>query len=272
MSATSASIRVHGRAAKVSEKGRLVHLFKRLTHRALLLALLFGAVGAALHARNYFLAPGKFPIASVVVDGRFQYLDREAVQRAVSAYSGDGFFAMDVDALHDEIVAMPWVASARVQRAWPDGIFLTIVEHRAVARWNADSLLTETGAVIAPPQLNGDSKSRSAWRAHFANLPFLQDETGKPQVLWQRFVQASKALHGIGVSLHGIHNDRRNAVTLVLDNSMSIRLGRGWFDRRLSRFVAVYSRYVAPRLSDISYVDMRYPNGFASGRLAGDGS
>jgi len=272
MSAISASIRAPRRPAKAPRKSRLWHLFKRLTHGVLLLALLLGAIGAILHARNYFLAPGKFPIASVVVEGRFQYLDREAVQTAVSAYSREGFFAMDVDALHDEIVAMPWVYSARVQRVWPDGIALTVVEHRAMARWNVDSLLTESGVVIAPPQLDGDSKKRSAWRAHFANLPFLQDETGKPQALWQRFVQASRALHGVGLTLHGIHNDRRNAVTLVLDNSMSIRLGRGWFDKRLNRFVAVYVRYIAPRLNDISYVDMRYPNGFASGRLTGDGS
>ena len=179
---------------------------------------------------------------------------------------------MDVDALHDEIVAMPWVDSAVVQRVWPDGIALEIVEHRAVARWNADSLLTESGVVIAPPQLNNDSKSDSAWRAHFRNLPFLQGEAGNPLVLWQRFVQASKALSGVGVTLYGIHNDRRHAVTLVLDNTMSIRLGRGWFDRRLNRFVSVYARYIAPRLNDVSYVDMRYPNGFASGRLTGKGS
>jgi cell division protein FtsQ len=272
MSATGASVRATRRPATAPVVNNIAPLFKRLTHAALVLVLLLGVAGASLRAHDYILAPANFPIVSVVVEGRFQYLDREAVRRTVMTVSRKGFFAMDVDALHGEIVAMPWVDSAVVQRVWPDGIALEIVEHRAVARWNADSLLTESGVVIVPPQLNNDSKSGSAWRAHFRNLPFLQGETGKPLVLWQRFVQASKALSGVGVTLYGIHNDRRHAVTLVLDNTMSVRLGRGRFDRRLNRFVAVYARYIAPQLSDVSYVDMRYPNGFASGRLTGRGS
>lgn len=272
MSVTSASIRVARRPSRRLQKSVFAQVFKRLSYGALLLALILGAGMVGLQTFNYLRLPGNFPIVSVVVEGRFQYIDREVVRDTVRGYSRDGYFAMDVDALHGEIVAMPWVASASVRRVWPDGIALTIIEHRAVARWNADSLLTESGEVIVPPQLDGDSSKRAAWRVHFRKLPFLQGEAGKPLVLWQQFVQASKALRGVGLTLYGIHNDRRNAITLVLDNTLSIRLGRGGFDERLNRFVSVYPRYIAPRTSTISYVDMRYPNGFASGQLTSEGS
>ncbi len=58
----------------------------------------------------------------------------------------------------------------------------------------------------------------------------------------------------------------------MLDNGVSVRIGRGWFDERIHRFVTSYSRYIAPQMHEISYVDMRYPNGFATGRLTGVGS
>ena len=94
MSANGASICAIRRPATTPGWNDFVHLFKRLTHAVLLIALLLGMAGAGLRAYDYILAPANFPIVSVVVEGRFQYIDRETVQRTVLAYSRKGFFAM----------------------------------------------------------------------------------------------------------------------------------------------------------------------------------
>ena len=265
MSATGASIRATRRSKNAPEPGRLLVWFKRVTQFVLALALLLGAGVLGLNIYQYFQSPANFPIGSVKVEGSFQYLDRSTAQQTLEKYARDGFFGMDVDELRAEVVSMPWVESAGVRRVWPDGITLTVSEHKPVARWNVQSLLTESGAVIDPPQLHEGADKYEAWQRHFKALPFLHSESAKPGAAWQQFVQAEKALRSVGVSLYGVQTDRRKAISLVLDNGVSVRLGRGWFDERVSRFVSVYSRYIAPQVDAISYVDLRYPNGFAIG-------
>ncbi len=44
-----------------------------------------------------------------------------------------------------------------------------------------------------------------------------------------------------------------------------MRLGRRDVDARLDRFIRTASQVISHRLNDITYVDMRYSNGFAIG-------
>jgi cell division protein FtsQ len=54
-----------------------------------------------------------------------------------------------------------------------------------------------------------------------------------------------------------------------LDSGVTVRLGRRDVDERLDRFIRTASQVISHRLNDITYVDMRYSNGFAIGwRLA----
>ena len=46
---------------------------------------------------------------------------------------------------------------------------------------------------------------------------------------------------------------------------MTVRLGRRDVDARLDRFIRTASQVISHRVSDVSYVDMRYANGFAIG-------
>ena len=272
MSATGVSIRASKRVREEPRNSVFFEWFKRFTQVVLAIALLAGLCVFAFNSYRYFTSPKNFPITAAKVDGRFQYLNRDIAQSAVLQHAQQGFFGMDVDALHAEVVAMPWVADASVHRVWPQGITLTVIEHQPVARWNDSGILTETGVVIEPSQLKPGAENATAWESHFASLPYLHSEGGRPAVIWGRFVQADKALRSLGVVLRGLHSDRRNAITLVLDSGVTVRLGRNWFDERLNSLVSVYTRYLAPQIDAISYVDFRYPNGFATGQRTSRGS
>jgi cell division protein FtsQ len=50
-----------------------------------------------------------------------------------------------------------------------------------------------------------------------------------------------------------------------LDSGVTVRLGRRDVDERIDRFIRTASQVIAHRVTDISYVDMRYSNGFAIG-------
>ena len=59
--------------------------------------------------------------------------------------------------------------------------------------------------------------------------------------------------------------DERGAWEMDLDSGVTVRLGRRQVDERIDRFIRTVSQVIAHRMSEISYVDMRYSNGFAIG-------
>jgi cell division protein FtsQ len=50
---------------------------------------------------------------------------------------------------------------------------------------------------------------------------------------------------------------------IELTNGMKMRLGYKDVLTRVSHFVKVYPKIVGERVSDVDYVDLRYPNGLA---------
>ncbi len=65
--------------------------------------------------------------------------------------------------------------------------------------------------------------------------------------------------------LSQIELDARGAWELTLGNNARVRLGRQDVAKRLERFIAIASPVVATRAGEISYVDLRYSNGFSIG-------
>ena len=59
--------------------------------------------------------------------------------------------------------------------------------------------------------------------------------------------------------------DERGAWEMDLDSGVTVRLGRREVEERIDRFIRTASQVIAHRLSEITYVDMRYSNGFAIG-------
>jgi cell division protein FtsQ len=65
--------------------------------------------------------------------------------------------------------------------------------------------------------------------------------------------------------LTALRLDARGAWEFDLANGVTVRLGRRQVDERFERFVTTAAKLVSQRADDISYVDMRYTNGFAVG-------
>jgi cell division protein FtsQ len=63
--------------------------------------------------------------------------------------------------------------------------------------------------------------------------------------------------------------DARGAWEFDLSNGVTVRLGRRQIDERFEKFINAALKLVTQRGDDISYVDMRYTNGFAIGWRGG---
>ena len=79
------------------------------------------------------------PIETVAVEGRFQRVAPMDVERVVKAQlHGAGLLSVDLGAVRRAIHTLPWVDAVSVQRAWPRGLDVLVVEQTAAARAAVD--------------------------------------------------------------------------------------------------------------------------------------
>ena len=199
------------------------------------------------------------PIESVSVSGRFQRVAPMDVERVVKqSVRGAGLLSVNLDAVRKAIHTLPWVDAVSVQRAWPRGLHVLVIEQVAAARWGETGLLNTRGELFCrnehhiPPE-----------------LAELSGPEGKESVVAQRYLAAQGRLIQAGLRLTAMRLDARGAWEFDLSNGVTVRLGRLQVDDRFEKFINAALKLVTQRGSDISYVDMRYTNGFAIGWRGG---
>jgi cell division protein FtsQ len=194
------------------------------------------------------------PVHVISMDGPFQRVSPGQIEKAVAPYLGAGFMSADLDAIERAVEALPWVEHARVQRRWPTSLHVTVVEQTAAARWGDSGLLN----------MRGELFERSA--AHVpSELPRLSGPDGTESAVAQRYLAAEARMLEAGLRIAALRLDERGAWEIDLDSGVTIRLGRQAVDARLERFIRTAAPVIAHRIGDVSYVDMRYSNGFAIG-------
>jgi cell division protein FtsQ len=195
------------------------------------------------------------PIRTVAVAGRFQRVAPVDVERVVKAQvHGAGLLSVDLAAVRRAIHTLPWVDAVSVQRAWPRGLDVLVIEQTAAARWGERGLLNTRGELF-------DSDER-----HIPpELARLEGPDGKESVVAQRYLAAEGRLMQAGVRLTAMRLDARGAWEFDLANGVTVRLGRRQVDERFEKFMNTALKLVTQRGEDIAYVDMRYTNGFSIG-------
>jgi cell division protein FtsQ len=195
------------------------------------------------------------PIETVAVEGRFQRVAPVDVERLVKAQlHGAGLLSVDLAAVRRAIHTLPWVDAVSVQRAWPRGLNVLVIEQTAAARWGERGLLNTRGELF-------DEDER-----HIPpELAQLEGPAHKESVVAQRYLATEGRLVQAGVRLTAMRLDARGAWEFDLANGVTVRLGRRQVDERFEKFMNTALKLVTQRGEDIAYVDMRYTNGFAIG-------
>jgi len=199
------------------------------------------------------------PIRTVEVTGRFQHVAPGEIEQIVARQaSGEGLLTVDLGAVSRAIHTLPWVAAVSVERDWPHGLSVLVVEQIAAARWGNDGLVNSEGVLFA-----------SGVDSLPPGLARLSGPEGSEAEVTQRYLAMQRRLSQARLTVTALRLDARGAWQLDLANGITVRLGRSQVDERFEKFVSAALGIVEQRAAEISYVDMRYTNGFAIGWRSG---
>ncbi|SEP89623.1 cell division protein FtsQ/DivIB [Nitrosomonas ureae] len=207
------------------------------------------------------IRPPLFPIKEInlqVVQGtednnsQLQNVTYAQIENLVRKEIEGNFISVNLTALREAFVKLPWVRDARVNREWPHGLNVTLEEHQALAYWGSQALVNTHGEVF---RVTAD-----------VDLPvFIGPNEASALEVTQQYRRFNQILAPLQQQIEQVMLTQRYAWRIHLNTGTVLELGRNEIEERLIRYVSVYDHSIA-RLNQqesLVYVDLRYPNGFA---------
>ncbi|MET0101994.1 MAG: cell division protein FtsQ/DivIB [Sedimenticola sp.] len=196
--------------------------------------------------------PNMLPVKVVRIDGDFRHLKRTDLERAVGDRVIGNFFTIDVDAVREDALALPWVDQVTVRRVWPDTLMMWVDEQVPLARWGKARLVNARGQVFAP-----DASSIPS------GLPRLDGPDENAAEVVKRYGEIMELTRQVGLDVEQVKMDPRSAWYLRFADGLELQLGSVDTEQRLHRFVSAYRQLVKVATGKARRVDMRYTNGLA---------
>ena len=190
-----------------------------------------------------------FSLHRLEVQGSLRHVNEDQVKRVTSRGVRGNFFTVDLDAVREAFEKLPWVATARVTRRWPDLLVVELTEHQPLAHWNGKDLLSDQGIVF-----NATVD---------APLPRLNGMQGTGLVMLEAYRRFGRTLESKGMRIAELTYSPRRAWRIRTDSGLEIALGRTEPDARLERFAALYQKVSEKLGAPPGYADLRYADGFA---------
>lgn len=223
------------------------------TGRSLLtaFAILAGALLAWLAARETSL----FAVRTVAVEGAPGYVAQQ-VERTLRDARGESLVALDADEARRAVEALPTVAEARLDRAYPHTLRVSVVAERpaALARQGATSLLVSArGRVIARVERGARPELPRIWVPKAARLVPGELVTGDLATAVGAVAPIAGRRFPARITSVTV---REQALTLRLRTGLEIRLGAP-DDAELK--LAVAARVLALLQPGSTYLDVSVP-------------
>ena len=194
------------------------------------------------------------PVSALRVDGQLNRLRPVDIAIAVDAGLNLRLFDADLETLREHVEALPWVASARVSRVWPDVLAVKVVERVPYARWGEDRMIDSNSQIFTP---SADEIPQS--------LPLLSAPPGHEAEAAAVFDDLRLRLSGSAFAPSGLALDARGEWRMSNAVGIELRLGQGDPRERLPLILGAVSTTLGHQLEKVAYIDLRYSNGFSVG-------
>jgi len=226
----------------VWNKPQILNWIANLLYAVAVVMFLYGVLFVVVHLPI-------FPLREVRIEGELKHVSSQQVKLITARYLKGNFFTVDLENTRDAFKKLPWARNVTVRRRWPSALEVVIEEHKELARWGNVALVNTYGELF-----NAASDSE---------LPiFLGPADGVHEVT-DHFGVMRELLASVSLRVSEIALTPRRSWQIRTDNGLVIALGREEMESRLKRFVSVYPQTVTSANGHLSYVDLRYPNGFS---------
>ncbi len=178
-----------------------------------------------------------------------QFVSAEELNRVVKRSAKGGLLTADMPTIQSAFEQLPWVRSASLRRLWPDTLEVQLEEHQPLARWSSGGLVNSYGEHFTA--------------SYEEKLPTLSGPEGSEAEVAQEYATYSEVLKPIARKPQQVSLSARRAWQIRLDDGAVIELGRNDMQKRLARYVSVYSKTAGQPGIFAKYADLRYPDGIA---------
>lgn len=194
--------------------------------------------------------PG-FPLREVRITHELAHVTSDQIEAIVAHELNGNFFTLDLEHTRAAFEKLPWVRNVNVRRQWPDRLDVTLEEHVPLGRWGDAALVNTYGETFAA--------------AYDPKLPLFVGPPGSAKEIAIQYGYFQRSLGAIELTPVQVEVSARRAWRVRIASGITLELGRDSIEARLDRFIAVYARTVGSLQRRLTYVDLRYPNGFAVG-------
>jgi cell division protein FtsQ len=235
----------HQSAELLAEQPQRVHglLWWSMVLVSLLLLMLWFQRG--------WIASDRWPVRWIEITAPEQRVSAEQIRARLRDDLRNGFFSLDLRHMGQQLESISWVASAQIQRSWPDTLVVSIQEHRPVAYWNKQQLISDYGVVFNAEEIS-----------LIQELPVLSGPTQRREEVIQQWLLWREMLMPIGMSIASLELSERGSWTLTMSNGAHVALGREQTSARLQRLVDIWPQLTSRNLY-AQQIDLRYSNGLA---------
>ena len=187
-------------------------------------------------------SPRQVLIEGPLVEGQRQQL-RQLVQ-------GETQGRWSLRQLHQRLVAVDWVAEAKIQYLFGRRVHIQVLPHVPVARWNRSSYLNSAGEVFQSDYVDDQG------------MPILFGPMDAVDEVMARYRKVSSMLAPLGQEVHGFGRDTAGRWSLLTRDGVNVQLGQEDIPERLDRYRLVVKHLRrAGSQHLLATVDTRYGNG-----------
>ena len=192
------------------------------------------------------------PINAVNITGELHHANQQDIRARITPLLSDGFMGVDLAAVQNELLMMEWIAQAVVSRSWPDTLEVSLTEHVPLARWGANALLSRSGEVFVPRNIES-----------FVALPALSGSSGRHAEVLSRYVELNQLLAPKRLRVTNLELNDTGRWLANLQSGTQLVFGKDDLIAKTRRFLIVYERELEVLGDRVQSVDLRYSNGLA---------
>lgn len=224
-------------------------------------SVIFSLLYAAWQLTEKMSAEEAVPVTSIHISGEMPYTSEEDIDFVMDTVNLSNFFKLDVNEVQEKISELPWVYSVSVRKQWPDEVKIYVVDQTPLARWNGDFFINDEGKAF---------QADASRVTH--NLPSFFGPEGSEIIALENFENFTQLLSFKKLSIDELVLTERHSWQLMLNDGITLNLGREERVERIQRFMDVYTHIKENKKENqqVDYVDLRYDTGLAVGWKSAD--